>query len=247
MENNQSNQQSLPEYPLLESNHPLVQWLHTYLLWGQIMGVNPMVFTFPADGEPSVEGNLRWQKNALWVSDHLLERMSPRLLAILAVRNYMEGQVWHRYLVLVVFAIGVALMITLAVTDYIRRLLGVNPLWDLVHLLVLPALLDVPSLLRDLARRQTDEEAFERLGEPQMLLLAMQTALEESCRQGETDKQLQKMLKRLNRLRAKTGEPPLTLQEVKQQAGEPLATPEELQEESPLAVNNGIQEEEQAR
>jgi hypothetical protein len=80
-----------------------------------------------------------------------------------------------------------------------------------------------------------------------MLLLAMQTALEESCRQGETDKQLQKMLKRLNRLRAKTGEPPLTLQEVKQQAGEPLATPEELQEESPLAVNNGIQEEEQAR
>jgi hypothetical protein len=246
MENTQSNQQSFPEYPVLESNHPFVQWLHTYLLWANIMGVNPVVFTFPSDGEPSVENNLRWRKNVLWVGNDLLERMSPRLLAIIAVRNYMEQQVWHRYLALVVLAIALALMITLAVTDYIRRLLGVNPLWDLVHLLVLPALLDVPSLLHDLARRQTDEEAFERLGEPQMFLLAMQTALEESYRQGETDKQLQKMLKRLNRLRAKAGEPPLTLQEVKQQAGEPLATPEELQEESPLAVNNGV-EEEQAR
>jgi hypothetical protein len=246
MENNQSNQQSFPEYPVLESNHPFVQWLHTYLLWANIMGVNPVVFTFPSDGEPSVENNLRWRKNVLWVGNDLLERMPPRLLAIIAVRNYMEQQVWHRYLALVVLAIALALMITLAVTDYIRRLLGVNPLWDLVHLLVLPALLDVPSLLHDLARRRTDEEAFERLGEPQMFLLAMQTALEESYRQGETDKQIQKMLKRLNRLRAKAGEPPLTLQEVKQQAGEPLATPEELQEESPLAVNNGV-EEEQAR
>ena len=243
MENNQSNQQSFPEYPVLESNHPFVQWLHTYLLWANIMGVNPVVFTFPSDGEPSVENNLRWRKNVLWVGNDLLERMSPRLLAIIAVRNYMEQQVWHRYLALVVLAIALALMITLAVTDYIRRLLGVNPLWDLVHLLVLPALLDVPSLLHDLARRRTDEEAFERLGEPQMFLLAMQTALEESYRQGETDKQIQKMLKRLNRLRAKAGEPPLTLQEVKQQAGEPLATPEELQEESPLAVNNGVEEE----
>jgi hypothetical protein len=246
MENTQSNQQSFPEYPVLESNHPFVQWLHTYLLWANIMGVNPVVFTFPSDGEPSVENNLRWRKNVLWVGNDLLERMPPRLLAIIAVRNYMEQQVWHRYLALVVLAIALALMIALAATDYIRRLLGVNPLWDLVHLLVLPALLDVPSLLHDLARRRTDEEAFERLGEPQMFLLAMQTALEESCRQGETDKQLQKTLKRLNRLRAKTGEPPLTLQEVKQQAGEPLATPEELQEESPLAVNNGV-EEEQAR
>jgi len=243
MENNQSNQQSFPEYPVLESNHPFVQWLHTYLLWANIMGVNPVVFTFPSDGEPSVENNLRWRKNVLWVGNDLLERMPPRLLAIIAVRNYMEQQVWHRYLALVVLAIALALMITLAVTDYIRRLLGVNPLWDLVHLLVLPALLDVPSLLHDLARRRTDEEAFERLGEPQMFLLAMQTALEESYRQGETDKQIQKMLKRLNRLRAKAGEPPLTLQEVKQQAGEPLATPEELQEESPLAVNNGVEEE----
>jgi len=247
MENNQRNQQSLPEYPVLESNHPLVQWLHTYLLWGQIMGVNPMVFTFPADGEPSVEDNLRWRKNVLWVSDDLLERISPRLLAILAVRNYMERQIWHSYLVLVVLTIVAALMIALAATDYVRRLLGVNPLWDLVHLLVLPVLLDVPSLLRDFARRRTDEEAFERLGEPQMFLQAMQTSLEESYRQGETDKQLQKTLKRLNRLRAKAGEPPLTLQEVKQQAGQPLAKTEELQEESPLAVNNGIQEEEQAR
>jgi len=246
MENNQSNQQSFPEYPVLESNHPFVQWLHTYLLWANIMGVNPVVFTFPSDGEPSVENNLHWRKNVLWVGNDLLERMPPRLLAIIAVRNYMEQQVWHRYLALVVLAIALALMITLAVTDYIRRLLGVNPLWDLVHLLVLPALLDVPSLLHDLARRRTDEEAFERLGEPQMFLLAMQTALEESYRQGETDKQIQKMLKRLNRLRAKAGELPLTLQEVKQQAGEPLATPEELQEESPLAVNNGV-EEEQAR
>lgn len=243
MENNQSNQQSFPEYPVLENNHPFVQWLHTYLLWANIMGVNPVVFTFPSDAEPSVENNLRWRKNVLWVGNDLLERMSPRLLAIIAVRNYMEQQVWHRYLALVVLAIALALMITLAVTDYIRRLLGVNPLWDLVHLLVLPALLDVPSLLHDLARRRTDEEAFERLGEPQMFLLAMQTALEESYRQGETDKQIQKMLKRLNRLRAKAGEPPLTLQEVKQQAGEPLATPEELQEESPLAVNNGVEEE----
>jgi len=243
MENTQSNQQSFPEYPVLESNHPFVQWLHTYLLWANIMGVNPVVFTFPSDGEPSVENNLRWRKNVLWVGNDLLERMPPRLLAIIAVRNYMEQQVWHRYLALVVLAIALALMITLAVTDYIRRLLGVNPLWDLVHLLVLPALLDVPSLLHDLARRRTDEEAFERLGEPQMFLLAMQTALEESYRQGETDKQIQKMLKRLNRLRAKAGEPPLTLQEVKQQAGEPLATPEELQEESPLAVNNGVEEE----
>jgi len=243
MENNQSNQQSFPEYPVLESNHPFVQWLHTYLLWANIMGVNPVVFTFPSDGEPSVENNLRWRKNVLWVGNDLLERMSPRLLAIIAVRNYMEQQVWHRYLALVVLAIALALMITLAVTDYVRRLLGVNPLWDLVHLLVLPALLDVPSLLHDLARRQADEEAFERLGEPQMFLLAMQTALEESYRQGETDKQIQKMLKRLNRLRAKAGEPPLTLQELKQQAGEPLATPEELQEESPLAVNNGVEEE----
>lgn len=243
MENNQSNQQSFPEYPVLESNHPFVQWLHTYLLWANIMGVNPVVFTFPSDGEPSVENNLRWRKNVLWVGNDLLEQMSPRLLAIIAVRNYIEQQVWHRYLALVVLAIALALMITLAVTDYIRRLLGVNPLWDLVHLLVLPALQDVPSLLHDLARRRTDEEAFERLGEPQMFLLAMQTALEESYRQGETDKQIQKMLKRLNRLRAKAGEPPLTLQEVKQQAGEPLATPEELQEESPLAVNNGVEEE----
>jgi len=243
MENNQSNQQSFPEYPVLESNHPFVQWLHTYLLWANIMGVNPVVFTFPSDGEPSVENNLRWRKNVLWVGNDLLERMSPRLLAIIAVRNYMEQQVWHRYLAMVVLEIALGLMISLAVADYFQRLLGVNPLWDLVHLLVLPALLDVPSLLHDLARRRTDEEAFERLGEPQMFLLAMQTALEESYRQGETDKQIQKMLKRLNRLRAKAGEPPLTLQEVKQQAGEPLATPEELQEESPLAVNNGVEEE----
>jgi hypothetical protein len=89
-----------------------------------------------------------------------------------------------------------------------------------------------------LARRRADDEAFERLSEPHLFLQAMETALEESHRRGETDKQLQKMLQRLNRLRARVDEPALTLQEVKQR----VEGSKHRQEESPLAVNTGQEE-----
>lgn len=244
MEETQSAQRSQPESQPLESTHPFMQWLRTYLLWARIMGVEPKVFVFPPDEEPSVENNLRWQKDNLWIRQDLLERVSPRLLAILAVRHYIEQGVWSRYLMLVVLSGALALSVTLAISVYIRRLLGANPLWELIHLFVIPVVVEAPALLRDLARRQADDEAFEQLSEPQMFLQAMQTALEESYRQGETDKHLEKMLKRLNRLRAKVGEPPLTLHEVKQRVGELPAEHEKLQEESLAAVNRSIQEEE---
>lgn len=244
MEDSQSIPETQPEYQALDSSHPFTQWLRTYLLWARILGLNPQVFAFVPDGEPSVENNLRWQKDNLWISSDLLERVSPRLLAILAVRNYIEQAIWRRYLVLVVLSGILLLSVTLAIAAYIRRLLGANPLWELVHLFVLPVVLEVPALLRDLARREADDEAFERLSDPQTFLQAMETALEESYRNGETEKQLQKILKRLNRLRKKLGEPPLTLQEIKQRVGEPIEQQEELQEEDTSAVNIAIQEEE---
>ncbi len=244
MEDSQSIRETQPEYQALDSTHPFTQWLRTYLLWARIMGLEPQVFAFVSDGEPSVENNLRWQKDSLWIDSSLLEQVSPRLLAILAVRNYIEQAIWRRYLVLVVLSGVLLLSVTLAISAYVRRLLDANPLWELVHLFVLPVVLELPALLRDMARREADDEAFERLSEPQMFLQAMETALEESYRNGETEKQLQKMLKRLNRLRRKLGEPPLTLQEVKQRVGEPMEEQEYLQEEDASAVNIAIQEEE---
>lgn len=244
MEHSQSIQETQPEYQALDSSHPFTQWLRTYLLWARVLGLNPQVFAFVPDGEPSVENNLRWQKDNLWISSDLLERVSPRLLAILAVRNYIEQAIWRRYLVLVVLSGILLLSVTLAIAAYVRRLLGANPLWELVHLFVLPVMLEVPALLRDLARREADDEAFERLSDPQTFLQAIETALEESYRGGETEKQLQKILKRLNRLRKKLGEPPLALQEIKQRVGEPIEQQEELQEEDTSAVNIAIQEEE---
>lgn len=237
MEDTQSAQGSPPGYQVLESTHPFMQWLRTYLLWAQIMGIEPKVSVFPPNEEPSVENNLRWQEDNLWIRHDLLERVPPRLLAILAVRHYIEQKVQYRYLVPVILFVVLLLWITLAASGYILRLLG------LAHLFVIPALVEVHMLLRELVRRQADDEAFERLNDPYTFLQAFQVALEESCRQGETDKHLERMLKRLNRLRAKVGEPPLTLDEVKQQAEKTPAEHREPQEET-LATANKTQEEE---
>jgi len=236
----QSVQETQPEYRALESAHPFMQWLRTYLLWAQIMGLEPRVFAFVSDGEPSVENNLRWQKDSLWIDSSLLERMSPRLLAILAVRNYMEQEIWRRYLPLLLLVGVTALALSFAAASFLQRLFGENILWHLTHIFVIPLFLEIPSLLREYVRRRADEETLQRLAEPETVLLAMEKAVEESYRNGETDKRLQSMLKRLNRVRAKAGEPPLTLEQIKAQAGEPLHREEE---EQLLTVNTAPQEE----
>lgn len=226
----------------MESTHPFTQWLRTYLLWAYILGIDPQVFTSPSDKGSSVENNLRWQKDNLWVTSNLLDRISPRLLAILAVRNYLEQREWHRYLVPAGLSVALLVMMVLTILAYVRRLLDASPLSvliQLMHLFIAHVVVGKAYvLLHDLARRRADDEAFERLSEPHLFLQAMETALEESHRRGETDKQLQKMLQRLNRLRARIDEPALTLQEVKQR----VEGSKHRQEESPLAVNTGQEE-----
>ncbi|MCS6831058.1 MAG: hypothetical protein RMM08_03925 [Armatimonadota bacterium] len=228
-------------YEELASNHPFTQWLRTYLLWAHITGVEPQVFAFASDAAPSVQDNLRWQGQALWVELSLLERMPSRLLAILAVRNYVEEDIWRRYLP-ILWLIGImAVALSIGLSSYLRRVFGANVLWHLVHLFVLPLLFEMPALLREYARLHADEETMQRLAEPDMMLLALETAIVESYRNGEPEGQLHKSLKRLNRLRAKRGEPALTLEQIKAQAGEPLTTEEE---EEILVVNTASQEEE---
>jgi hypothetical protein len=135
------------------------------------------------------------------------------------------------------------MMVLMSILADVRRLLDASPLTALIlfiaHVVLGKAYVGKAYvLLHDLARRRADDEAFERLSEPHLFLQAMETALEESHRRGETDKQLQKMLQRLNRLRARVDEPALTLQEVKQR----VEGSKHRQEESPLAVNTGQEE-----
>ena len=244
MEASTNAERNSPEYRVLESTHPFTQWLRTYLLWARIMGLEPQVFASVSDRQPSVESRIRWQKGNLWIDIRLLEQIPPRLLAILAVRNYIEQWVWRKYLVLTVLFGVVLFVLTLVISTFVRHLLGKNPLVELVDLFVLPVLLELPILLREQARREADDEAFGQLSEPQMFLQAMQTAVEESYRQGEIDKRLHRMLMRLNRLRRKMGEPPLTLQEVKQRVRETAQEQEELEEQDTPAMNIVLSEEE---
>ncbi|MGC8785500.1 MAG: hypothetical protein ACP5RN_14085, partial [Armatimonadota bacterium] len=221
METSQSDQEPQPEYQALDSTHPFVQWLRTYLLWAYITGLEPQVFTFPADEADSVEDNLRWQAQNLWVERSLLDRIPHRLLAILAVRNYMEQEIWRKGIPFSLLVGVMALALSFTVASSLQRLFGENILWHLVHLFVVPLFLEMPSLLREYVHRRADEETLQRLAEPETVLLAMEKAVEESYRNGESDKRLQSLLKRLNRVRAKVGEPLLTLEQIKAQAGEP--------------------------
>ncbi len=240
MEEPQSTHESEPEYRSLDSTHPFTQWLRTYLLWAYITGLEPQVFTFPADEAASVEDNLRWQAQNLWVERSLLDRIPHRLLAILAVRNYMEQEIWRKRIPFSLLVGVMALALSFTVASSLQRLFGKNILWHLTHIFVIPLFLELPSLLREYVRRHADEETLQRLGEPETVLLAMEKAVEESYRNGESDKRLQSMLERLNRMRAQAGEPSLTLEQIKAQAGEPMHRQEEVHV---LTVNTAPQEE----
>lgn len=215
-----------PAEQSLEANHPFVQWLRTYLLWAYLTSIEPRVIASSSNSERAVSDNLRWDGQTLWVERSLLERIPPRLLAILAVHRYLEEIVWRRYLPIPWLLAGGTVILTFAVASYLQQRFGMNLLWHLLHLLVIPLLLDLPSLLREHTRQLADEEALRRLAEPDMLLHALEVAIIESYRNGESEKVLQRSLKRLNRLRAKRGEPMLTLNRLKAHA-EPASAPPE--------------------
>ncbi|MDW8105069.1 MAG: hypothetical protein RMK92_08665 [Armatimonadota bacterium] len=219
MEDTRTESEEQPEYQYLDSTHPFTQWLRTYLLWAHILGVEPQVFAYPPDSARAVHDGLRWQGQNLWVEQSLLERIPPRLLAILAVHRYVEEEVWRRYLPVPWLLGALAAAFSVAVAAYLQRVFGANLLWHLVHLFVLPLLLDLPSLLREYARLRADEETQQRLAEPEMFFQALETAIVESYRNGDTERYLRRSLKRLNRLRARRGEPALTLEQVKARAG----------------------------
>lgn len=241
MEDRREASEEQPEYQYLDSSHPFTQWVRTYLLWAHIFGVEPQVLTSPADSARAVRDKLRWREQTLWVEQSLLERIPPRLLAILAVHSYLEEEVSRRYLPVPWLLGALAAGLSVALSSYLQRVFGANLLWHLVHLFVLPLLLDLPSLLREYASLCADEEMLQRLAEPEMLFLALERAIVESYRDNDTDGRLRKSLKRLNRLRVKRGERPLTLEEVKQRAG---VSPRAEEEEDAATKNSASQEEE---
>lgn len=241
MEDTREASEEQPEYQYLDGSHPFTQWVRTYLLWAHIFGVEPQIFVLPSGSPGGVRDSLRWQGQTLWVEQWALERVPPRLLAILAVHHYVEEELCRRYLPVPWLLGAIAVGLSVAASSYLQRLFGSNLLWHLIHLFVLPLLLDLPSLLREYASLRADEEMLQRLAEPDMLFLALEQAIVESYRNGDTDGRLRKSLKRLNRLRVKRGEPPLTLEQVKERAGVSLPAKEE---EDAVTQNSASEEEE---
>jgi len=243
MEQTDNAQDTEQPYHPLEETHPFVQWLRTYLLWARFTGVEPAVTTFTGTGVGSVEELLHWRGHHLWIESSLLERIPPRLLAILAVRRYVEQDIWRVHL-LAGIVVGLLLMAVMFLAlMYVERGLELGTAWHLVNLFLIPVAVELSTGLRERARRAADEATLDRLAEPQMFAQAMEKAIEESYRYGESERTLSRMLKRLNRIRARAGEPPLTLEQIKAQAGEPLFGVEEPTEEEAFMMDTARQEE----
>jgi hypothetical protein len=241
VENDEYHEQSNPP---LEPNHPFVQWLRTYLLWARLPEIDPQVIAFDDGYANTVEELLRWEKQNLWVERSLLERMPHRLLALLAVRNYVEEQIWRRHLTTGIIFLLIVAAAAFVGALYVQSRLRLSLLWQLVHLLVIPLVAQLSSLLREYTRQCADEEINQRIGEPQLFFLAIQQAIQESYRNGAPDSDLLRMLRRLNRIGAKSGEPPRTLEQLKSLAGEPIPAPVAAEQAEETIQNSATRKEE---
>lgn len=223
------------------ATHPnlaqLQQWLAAYMLYAQV-AVIPTVEVVPAPAQPSsskapVIKQLRWKGTHLRLPQQALEKVPPRFLALLAMRNYVLHEVYTRYLkrslLLTLFILLVVAPLVFALTEdeaaetrkWVYRLAVVLPL----HLI---------WWWRSTVEEETERELVQRTGEINTLLEALESAVRLDINAGVPDNMVNDMMARLNALRRAHGYPELNRDDLL-----PAAAPENEQQHRSGATASG--------
>jgi len=149
----------------------------------------------------------------LLVPDRALQEVPARLLALLAVRGYLEAQTRRR---LTLRSILLTLWIVFTIPPLIYHLAppvhGKAYHW-LFHLLVFIPIERVWAWPRKIAQR-IDREVVRRTGETELFLQALTTVIQADIRIRGTDRIVEELVSRLNILRQENGYPEVTMEEL---------------------------------
>ncbi len=204
------------------------QWLSSYMLYAQT-GVVPTVEVRPHDAHIPLMKNVRWRGTHVQVSARALQEIPPRLLALIAFRNYIETEARRR---LIARSLVLSLVIAVAGIYVIGVLIDRLPNYYFRHVLHLVVLFPLHLVWRwrDAIERTMDREVAERTREAHLLIEAMEGALRVDLLVGVHRRYCEAMLSRLNVLRTENGYPELTLDDLM-----PPPEPEDGDGEQPVA------------
>lgn len=189
------------------------QWLRIYMLYAGV-AITPIVEVVNPEvprlfGPVSTLQQIRWKGARLQLSQRLLQEIPPRLLALLAVRNYIEADTFRRS-VLRSILYTIVLFPLLSVLVYIlgERFPQKAYEWAMQLVVLLP-IRWVWSWWSHLAE-QVERKLLQHTGEEETLLQALEAVARLDLKRGVPDKQVDELLNRLNALRRERGYPDLS-------------------------------------
>jgi len=190
----------------------LHQWLMEYLVPMQA-GVNPTLELRPhVTGQPVLH-SLRWSGTHLRISDRLVKEIPPRLVALLALRNYLEATARRR---LNLISVVLTVLIVIIGGPMLFRLGERFPFrysgWLFELLLAIP--IELVWRWRDRIARSTDRQTVEFSRDGDLFVQAMESALRFDLKDNVPSTFARELLGRLNLVRKQLGYPELTLEEV---------------------------------